>query len=511
MTKQIQLCFLETACTGSYMASGQWRTPTDNGKSKDRIKYWIELAQLAERGKISAIFIADWYVGFDVYGNSLDACLKAGHQVAHLDPVPLISAMAAATSSVSFAPTVSATYVKPYILARQFSTLDHVTEGRCGWNVVTSHTNSSAQALGYDNIPAHDERYKSADEYMDIVYKLWESSWADDSVLWADDLAIDPAKVKKVEHKGTYFNVRGRHQVHPSPQRTPVLFQAGTSKSGIAFAAKHAEAIFMNPATTKLCSAQIGAARAEAAAQGRDPSTLKFFPCIVPIIGRTEEEAKEKEAKAKSYGDMVGGLAQFSGYTGIDMSVFPLDEPFAASSLKGGAAIQAVLSSFEASVEGAEPWTPRRLGERMALGGLHPSPVGSAEQVADFFEHWINETDCDGFNVAYVSNPGSFEDVVDLLVPELQKRGIMWRDYAKPQGTFRENLLGHKYLAEDHYGSKFKYGRDPSLLDNSSPQQGAKNEGEVDETNGVKEEHHPSAEEVKAGMNGEVKTSEVAV
>lgn len=256
--------------------------------------------------------------------------------------------------------------MKPYILARQFSTLDHVTEGRCGWNIVTSHTNSSAQALGFDNIIAHDERYAMAEEYMDVVYKLWESSWADDSVVWAPDLAFDPAKINKIEHKGKHFSVLGRNQVHPSPQRTPVLFQAGTSKSGTAFAARHAEAIFMNPATTKLCKAQIASARAEAKAQGRDPSTLKFFPCIVPIIGRTEEEAKAKYEKAKGHGDMLGGLAQFSGYTGIDMSLFPLDEPFTASSIKGGAAIQAVLSSFEASVEGAD-WTPRRLGEKMAL------------------------------------------------------------------------------------------------------------------------------------------------
>lgn len=325
--------------------------------------------------------------------------MKAGHQVAHLDPVPLISAMAAVTSSVSFAPTVSTTYVKPYILARQFSTLDHITEGRCGWNIVTSHTNSSAQALGFDQIIAHDERYAMAEEYMDVVYKLWESSWADDSVVWADDLAFDPSKIKKIEHKGKFFNMLGRNQVHPSPQRTPVLFQAGTSKAGTAFAAKHAEAVFMNPATPKLCKAQITAARAEAERQGRDSSTLKFFPCIVPIIGRTEKDAMAKLEKAQSHADVTGGLAQFSGYTGIDMSLFPLDEPFTSSSIRGGAAIQAVLSSFEASVEGAKPWTPRRLGERMALGGLHPSPVGSAEQVADVFEHWVNETGCDGFNV----------------------------------------------------------------------------------------------------------------
>lgn len=139
------------------------------------------------------------------------------------------------------------------------------------------------------------------------------------------------------------------------------------------------------------------------------------------------------------------------------MSKFPLDEPFTSSSLKGGAGIQSVLNAFESSTESSEPWTPRRLGERMAVGGLHPCPVGSAEQVADIFEEWVNEADCDGFNVAYVSNPGSFEDVVELLRPELVKRGMMWEDYDYPGGTFRENILGQKTLRDDHYGSNFKY------------------------------------------------------
>lgn len=217
--KRIQLCFLETACTGSYMASGQWRylpssitlkthpnesssSPTDNGKAKDRLKYYTDLAKLAERGTISAIFLADWYVGFDVYGGGLDTMLASGHQVAHLDPVPIISAMAAVTSSVSFAATVSTSYVNPYILARQFSTLDHLTDGRVGWNIVTSYTKGAAKAMGQEKPVEHDERYAVADEYMEVVYKLWESSWADDSVVWDHDLAYDPSKIKKIEHKG---------------------------------------------------------------------------------------------------------------------------------------------------------------------------------------------------------------------------------------------------------------------------------------------------------------------
>ncbi len=169
--KQIQLCFLEIPCVGGYMASGQWKRDDDTSLTKDRIKYYTDLAKLAERGKISAIFFADWYAGFDVYGGSMDEVLRRGHQVAHLDPMLIIPSMAVATESLSFAVTVSTTYSKPYVLARQFSTLDHLTEGRVAWNVVTSHTDSSARALGMEHITPHDERYLVADEFMDVVYK----------------------------------------------------------------------------------------------------------------------------------------------------------------------------------------------------------------------------------------------------------------------------------------------------------------------------------------------------
>ncbi|KAI0176926.1 luciferase-like domain-containing protein [Pestalotiopsis sp. NC0098] len=462
--KRIQLCFLETACTGGYMASGQWKRPDDVSCTKDTLKYYTDLAKLADRGKISAIFFADWYAGFDVYGGSLDACLRSGHQVAHLDPLPIVSAMAAVTESVALAVTMSTSYANPYVLARQFSTLDHLTGGRCAWNIVTSWSKSAANALGFEDVVPHDERYEVADEYMDVVYKLWESSWAPDSIIWdkTNGVAFDASKIKKIEHKGKYFNISGRNQVHPSPQRTPVLFQAGTSKSGTAFASKHAEAIFLNTASIAQAKEVVANLRAQAAANGRDPASVKFFPCIVPIIGRTEEEAKVKHEKAKANADPVAGLAQFSGYTGIDFSQFPLDEPLDLSDSKQDMAIQSVFKSFAAS---GEAWTPRSLGMQMALGGLHPCPVGSVEQVADVFEAWIREADVDGFNVASVTNPTSWEDVIDLLRPELVRRGLLWEDYDVPGGTFRENLLGQKTLRDDHYGANFRW-RDEEIKTN---------------------------------------------
>ncbi|KAK5655168.1 hypothetical protein OQA88_6067 [Cercophora sp. LCS_1] len=200
----------------------------------------------------------------------------------------------------------------------------------------------------------------------------------------------------------------------------------------------------LNTSTVTQAKAVVSSLRAAVAANGRDPPSLKFFPCIMPIIGRTEGEAKAKYATALSNADPVASLAQFSGYTGIDLSVFPLDEPMDLSGFKQANAIQAVFRGLEAASSGEQgEWTPRRLGMRMALGGLHPCPVGTAEQVADVFEAWVNEADVDGFNVGSVTNPGSWEDVVDFLRPELVRRGLMWDDY-KVKG--------------DHYGSGFKWG-----------------------------------------------------
>jgi FMN-dependent oxidoreductase (nitrilotriacetate monooxygenase family) len=439
------------------------RDPNDKGTTKDRLSYWLNLARLAERGKISFIFFADSYSTFDIYGGSPDAMLRCGSQFAVNDPMVIIPAMASVTKSLGFGVTGSTTYLSPYILARTFSTLDHLTEGRVAWNIVTSHSSSAAKALGYDKVVAHDERYAMADEYMDVVYKLWESSWADDAVRFDREsrIAFEPSKIKRIEHNGKYHKVSGLAQLHPSPQRTPVLFQAGTSKTGRSFAAKHAEAIYIGGLVPSQTADSVVKIRAEAAARGRDPASLKFFVGVSPILGKTLEEAQAKYKRAIENSDPVGGLAQFSGYTGIDLSRFPLDEVFELKDVPGDNAVHSFLDNFNKVVGDIGPWTPRKLGEIMALGGFHPAPVGTPEMVADVFEQWIEEADVDGFNIAYITAPGSHEDVVDLLVPELQRRGLMWEDYEVDGGTLRENLYstkGMSMLREDHYGHLFKYG-----------------------------------------------------
>ncbi|CAK7242277.1 MAG: hypothetical protein STHCBS139747_003764 [Sporothrix thermara] len=463
--KRIYLNFFDHGCTGSHMSPGQWRDPDDKGTTKDTLEYWINLAKLAERGKISFIFLADSYNTHDIYGGSYEPMLRCAAHVATLDPFMAVSAMAAVTKNVGFGLTASTSYVTPYILARNLSSLDHLTGGRVAWNIVTSWSKSAAQALGHENVVPHDQRYAMAEEYMDLMYKFWEQSWAPDSVIWDREARVgfDPAKIKKIEHHGKHLQAATLGPLHPSPQRTPVLFQAGTSKAGKAFASKHAEAIYVGglvPAQTKGAIADI---RAAAAALGRDPTSLKFFVGISCILGRTKEEAEAKYERAKGNADIIGGLAQFSGYTAIDLSRFPLDDVFELKGAPGDETVHTFLENFNKATGNSEPWTPRRLGEKMALGGFHPLPVGTPEMVADVFEHWIDEADVDGFNIAYINTPGTQEDIVDLLVPELMKRGLMWEDYPVEGGSLRENLTGvkgAKGLPADHYGSKFKYPSD---------------------------------------------------
>ncbi|KAH8678273.1 putative xenobiotic compound monooxygenase, DszA family [Xylariales sp. PMI_506] len=460
--KRIYLNFFDHGCMGSHMSPGQWRDPKDKGTTKDTFEYWTNLAKLAERGKISFIFFADSYSTHEIYGGTPDAMVRAGAHFATIDPFTVIPAMAAVTKSVGFGATASTSYLNPYTLARTLSSLDHLTNGRIAWNVVTSWSKSAAKALGADDVVPHDERYAVAHEYMDVMYKLWESGWAPDAVVFDPEtrVAFDPEKIRKIQHAGKYHKVSGLASLHPSPQRTPVIFQAGTSTAGRAFASKHAEAVYVGglvPSQTKGSIAQI---RADAAARGRDPQALKFFVGISPILGRTLEEAQAKYERARENASAVGGLAQFSGYTGIDLSRFPLDEVFELKDAPGDAATHTFLENFNKATGTNEKWTPRKLGEKMALGGFHPAPVGTPEMVADVFEQWIDEADVDGFNIAYITTPGSQEDIVDLLVPELQKRGLMWLDYEVPGGSLRENLYGvpgAKELPTTHYGHKFKW------------------------------------------------------
>ncbi|KAI9148330.1 Dimethyl-sulfide monooxygenase [Paramyrothecium foliicola] len=449
--------------TVGHLSPGQWKNPVDKSATKRDLQYWIDLAKLLERGGINALFLADTYGGYDTYEGSLDNCIRRAAQWPMTDPTIPISAMAAVTKNLSFAITASTSFEPPFLLAKRFSSLDHFTKGRIGWNIVTSWKKAAFKAIGLDTPIAHDDRYAQADEYLRVLYKLWEGSWAEDAIT-ADpemDSYADPDKIRTIHHHGKYYTLDTRHIVDPSPQRTPLLFQAGTSAAGSAFAATHAEGIFVSSHSPKLLRPKIQEIRRQAAELGRDPQSIKFFATFTPIVGRTDEEATAKLEEVKKYASTIGGLVLVSGWTGLDLSTIPLDKELTAEDSLEPHKVHSILEAFTTTSEYIPKWTPRVIAERAAIGGLGPVSVGSPETVADEMERWIDEGDLDGFNIGYVTTPGTFEEVVDLLLPELRKRGLYPEVPSNDETglTAREKVYGQgqKRLRDDHTGAKYKY------------------------------------------------------
>ncbi|KAK3689297.1 HK97 family phage prohead protease [Podospora appendiculata] len=449
--------------TIGHLSPGQWKNPADKSTTKRTLEYWIELAKLLERGGINALFLADTYGGYDTYEGSLDNCIRRAAQWPVTDPTIPISAMAAVTKHLSFAITASTSFEPPFLLAKRFSTLDHFTRGRIGWNVVTSWKKAAFKAIGIDTPIEHDERYRQADEYLRVLYKLWEGSWAND-VIEADaanDSYFNPDKIRTIAHKGEFFSLETRHIVDPSPQRTPFIFQAGTSAAGSEFASTHAEGIFVSGHSPASLRPKIAKIRELAAARGRDPASVKFFATFTPIVGRTDHDARQKHAELRKYASTIGGLVLFSGWTGIDVSRIPLDQEITAADSLEANKVRSILDTFTTVGQADPKWTPKLVAERAAIGGLGPVAVGSPATVADELERWMREGDLDGFNLAYVTTPGTFEDVVDLLIPELRRRGVYPELPAEGEEplTAREKVYGkgQSGLRDDHVGSTYKY------------------------------------------------------
>ncbi|KAK3997816.1 luciferase-like domain-containing protein [Cladorrhinum sp. PSN332] len=461
--KQIFLNAFDMSTVG-HLSPGQWKNPVDKSATKRRLEYWIELAKLLERGGINALFLADTYGGYDTYEGSVDECIRRAAQWPITDPTIPISAMAAVTKNLSFAITASTSFEPPYLLAKRFSTLDHFTQGRIGWNIVTSWKKSAFKAIGLDNPIEHDERYRQADEYLRVLYKLWESSWSPTALSPNPtlDQYVDPSQIRTINHQGKYFHLNAKHIVDPSPQRTPLLFQAGTSSAGSAFAATHAEAIFVSAHSPSVLRPKIDQIRLLAQKQGRDPRSVKVFATFTPVIGKTDQEAQEKLKELKKYASTVGGLVLVSGWTGIDLSKLPLDKEITKEDSVEAHKVTSILDNFTTSSEEHPRWTPRLVAEHAAIGGLGPVSVGSPATVADELERWVREADVDGFNIGYVTTPGTFEEVVDLLVPELRRRGIYPESQKEGEEealTARERIFGkgQKGLRDDHVGSRYKY------------------------------------------------------
>jgi long-chain alkane monooxygenase len=439
--------------TVGHQSPGMWTHPRDRSRHYTDLDYWCDLARTLERGLIDGLFLADVLGVYDVYAGSPDSALRHAIQVPVCDPTLIIPPMAMVTEHLGFGVTCTLSFEPPYPFARRMTTLDHLTNGRIGWNVVTGYLNSAAKGMGRQTQAGHDQRYHMAEDYMQVVYKLWEGSWEDRAVRVdrAAGVFTDPARVHRMTHDGPYYQLDAIHLCEPSPQRTPVLYQAGASGRGRQFAAAHAECVFINGPTKQAIKPYVDDLRARAAAAGRDPGDLKILTLATPIVGRTTAEARDKHIDYLRYVSHEGALTLLSGWLGVDLSRLGLDETIGDIKTE---AIQSALEQFTTG-DGAGQWTVRRLAEHAAIGGRSPVFVGSGSDVAEEMIDWADETGVDGFNLAYVVMPESFTDLVDLVVPELQARGRFKTAYRR--GTLREKLFGRPRLPPSHPAAAFRH------------------------------------------------------
>jgi FMN-dependent oxidoreductase (nitrilotriacetate monooxygenase family) len=434
----------------SHIHHGQWVRSDTRQMEYATLDPWVELAQILERGKFDALFLADVVGTYDSYGGNRDAAVEEGLQIPVNDPSLLIPAMAYATENLGFAFTHSVLQEHPFNFARRISTLDHLTEGRVAWNIVTSYLNNAARNLGYGSLPPHEDRYRRAEEYVQVLYKLLEGSWEDDAVIRDIERGIyaDPEKIHDIDHVGEFYDVVGPHLSEPSPQRTPLLFQAGASEEGRNFAARNAEAIFIPARSPEVARGNIDDVRARAARVGRDPSDILFFTGFTFVVGGTEEEAHRKAQEFDETASARGYAAHMGGSMGADLAEIDLDTPV-------GELEQYNSRGWMKSLIDSAPdrtWTFRDV---LKLRGAN-RVVGTPEQIADGLEE-LADAGIDGINVTYYTTPGSFIDFIDGVTPVLQERGLQQREYTP--GTLREKLSDGEsgpLLNERHPGAAIR-------------------------------------------------------
>lgn len=452
MTKRISFNAFEMNCI-AHQSPGLWRHPQDRSVEYKDLEYWTDLAQILERGFFDGIFIADVLGIYDVYHQSAEHALTGAVQVPVNDPLQIVPAMAAVTKHLGFGVTTSISFEHPYPFARRISTLDHLTKGRVGWNIVTSYLESGSKNLGLKTQVNHDNRYDIADEYLEVLYKLWEGSWEEGSVLRDRESGIfaDHKKVHPIQHEGKYFTVPGIHICEPSPQRTPVLYQAGASSRGQKFASQNAECVFIAAPSKIATKKVVQGIRQKLAQEGRDPYSVKIYALLSIVTDETDAKAQAKFKEYQSYGSYDGALTLLSGWSGVDFSQY---QPTDKVEYIQTNAIQSLLDSY-VNADPERVWTIEEIANWNSLGGNGPVLVGSAETVSDALQQWVEDTDVDGFNLAYILAHQTFADVVEFIVPELQKRGVYQTSYT--QGTLREKLFGAgPYLPENHRGADRK-------------------------------------------------------
>ena len=441
--------------TTSHIQHGQWRRPDARQTEFTDVSTWIELAKLLEAAKFDAMFFADVS---GLYGDAdadFDVYLREGLQIPSNDPTVLLSALAVSTENLGLATTSNIVQAHPFTFARQISTLDHISRGRVAWNVVTGMQDNGARNFGLPGLTDHAERYRWAEEYVDVAYKLWEGSWDEGAVLKdrAGGRYSDASKVHKIHHVGERYRVEGPHLPSPSPQRTPLLFQAGSSVSGRTFAARHAEAVFIVSPSPKLAAEQIAETRALARSFGRRDDDLKFFQGLSFVIGSTEAEAQAKAAEHDEWISVDGYLAH-SAVVDRTGRVYPpetLLRDVDANNAKG------FTEWMRKHITDREPRVADLARQRATSSRI----VGTPEQIADRLQEW-QAAGVDGVNVVNWVIPGSFAEFADHVLPVLRERGLAQREYA--EGPLRQKLFGQARLNERHPAARYRGAfADPAL------------------------------------------------
>lgn len=411
-----------------------WRHPkaeADKIMSFDFIK---RLAQTAERGKFDMVFLADTYA---VRGKNQKVLGQTVNTL--FEPFTLLSALSAVTKHIGLIGTVSTTFNDPFNVARRFASLDHLSGGRAGWNVVTSSTDTEAQNFSLEKQLLHEKRYERAEEFVDVVKKLWDS-WEDDAIVIdkASAQYADASKIHAINHKGEWFSVAGPLNISRPVQGYPVVVQAGSSEAGKELAARTAEVIFTAWQTLEEAQSFYADVKGRMAKYGRSPEELKIMPGVFPVIGRTEEEADANKKFLEKIIPEEAGVALLSSQLSVDLSRYPVDGPL--PDLPELEQVNGGKSRFKLVKDLAERenLTIRQLYQRIAGARGHREIKGTPEQIADQMQEWFENGAADGFNVMPPYLPGGLDDFVDLVIPELQKRGLFRKEYTG--STLRENL-----------------------------------------------------------------------
>lgn len=434
----------------SHHAQGLWAEEDSRQPAYLDPQTWIDLAQLLERGCFDTLFLADVLAPYEVYRGNRDAAVAEGMQFPTGDPSVLIPLLAYHTEHLGFTYTQNILQEHPYPFARKMSTLDHLTRGRVAWNIVTTFLPGAGRNLGFGGLPDHAERYARAEDYVRAVYQLWEHSWEDDAVL-RDRVRrryADPAKVHAVKHEGPFYTLDGPHLSEPSPQRTPLLFQAGMSGTGRAFAGQHAEAMFIASTTPADAAPVVADVRRAAVAAGRNPANIKIFVPQSFLLASTEKEARARHEELLARQTVEGNLARMSAFLFFDFAE-AADPDTPVAELRTRDDLPDAVRQVIAYSPGRDDLT---LGEAVLRYG-NRRIVGTPEQIADRIEEF-QRAGVDGINLEYVISPTSFAEFIEHVVPILQERGIMQRKYR--DGTLREKFfpgLGSR-LPEEHPARK---------------------------------------------------------